>query len=76
MALCSVSISVNLGMKNGSAKNISSFRTAIRTAAKVARRKAFRKGLPVAISRNGKIIFVYKDNREVTAESATIIKSR
>jgi DNA integrity scanning protein DisA with diadenylate cyclase activity len=63
-------------MKNGSTTEISSFRTAIRTAARVARRRAFRKNLPVAISRNGKVVFVYKNNEEVTANSPAIIKSK
>jgi hypothetical protein len=63
-------------MKNGLTIGIVSFRAAIRTAAGVARRRAFRKGLPVAISRNGKVIFVYKDKREVAAGSSSIVKSK
>jgi hypothetical protein len=63
-------------MKNGSTIGIISLRAAIRTAAKVARRRAFRKGLPVAISRNGKVVFVYKDKREVAAGSSSIVKSK
>jgi hypothetical protein len=63
-------------MKKGSTADIISFRAAIRTAAKVARRRAFRKGLPVAISRNGKVIFVYKDKREASAGSSSIVKSK
>lgn len=59
-------------MKNGSATDLNSFRAAIRTAARVARTRAFRKGLPVAISKNGKVVFVYKDNREVVVRSSTI----
>jgi hypothetical protein len=62
-------------MKNGKT-HISSFRTAIRTAARVARRRAFRKGLPVAISRNGKVFFVYKDKREVIAPLSASVKSK
>ncbi|HKO81523.1 MAG TPA: hypothetical protein VJU78_14060 [Chitinophagaceae bacterium] len=52
-------------MKKDSVTNLSSFRAAIRTAARAARRKAFRKGQPVAISRNGKVVFVYKNKREI-----------
>jgi DNA integrity scanning protein DisA with diadenylate cyclase activity len=52
-------------MKNKSTTDLISFRAAIRTAARVARRRAFRKGLPIAISRNGKVILIYKDNSEV-----------
>lgn len=52
-------------MKNGSTTHLSSFRAAIRTAARAARRKAFRKGQPVAISKDGKVVFVYKNNQEV-----------
>lgn len=49
----------------------STLRNALKTAALAARRKAFRKGYPVAISRNGKVIFIYKDNTEVIVESPT-----
>ncbi len=63
-------------MKNGSTTDISSFRNAIRTAARVARRRAFRKGLPVAISKNGKVVFVYKNNHEEIANSSAIVKSK
>jgi hypothetical protein len=63
-------------MKKRLGADITSFRVAIRTAARVARRKAFRKGLPVAISRNGKVVFVYKDNSEITDNSPTTIKSK
>ena len=58
-------------MKNGSTTYLTSLRAAIRTAARVARRRAFRKGLPVAISKNGRVLFVYKDNREVVVHSYT-----
>ena len=58
-------------MKNGSTTDLTSLRDAIRTAARVARRRAFRKGLPVAISKNGRVLFVYKDNREVVVHSYT-----
>jgi DNA integrity scanning protein DisA with diadenylate cyclase activity len=63
-------------MKNKSTTDLISFRAAIRTAARVARRRAFRKGFPVAISKNGKVVFVYKDNREVIANSSVIVKSK
>ena len=63
-------------MKNGTVTNISSFRAAVRTAARVARRRAFRKGLPVAISKNGKVVFVYKNKEEVTANSSANAKSK
>ncbi len=63
-------------MKNGSTTYLTSFRAAIRTAAIVARRRAFRKGLPVAISRNGKVVFVYKNSEEVTANLSEIRKSK
>ncbi|MDZ4809675.1 MAG: hypothetical protein SGI96_15615 [Bacteroidota bacterium] len=62
-------------MKNEST-NLSSFRAAIRSAARVARRRAFRKGLPVAISKNGNVVFVYKDNREVIVKSSGKAKSK
>ena len=55
-------------MKYESTTDISSLRAAIRTAAKVARRRAFRKGLPIAISRDGKVILIYKDKREVVIQ--------
>lgn len=58
-------------MKNSSVNSLSSFRAAIKTASKAARRKAFRKGLPVAISRNGQIVLVYKD-REVIQVSKKV----
>lgn len=63
-------------MKKEFNTDITSFRVAIRTAARVARRRAFSKGLPVAISKNGKVVFVYKDKSEVTANSSIIIKSK
>lgn len=63
-------------MKNSSATDISSFRSAIRTAARAARRRAFRRGFPVAISKNGKVVFVYKDKREVTANSSATPKPK
>ena len=40
------------------------FKMVIRGAAKAARRKAFKKNLPVAISKDGEVFLVYKDNRE------------
>ena len=49
-------------------KNISLLQQAIRTAARAARRKAFRKGLPVAVSKNGKVVNIYKDKTEVTID--------
>lgn len=61
-------------MKNESINGIISFKAAVRTAAKAARRKAFRKGLPVAISKNGKVVFIYKDKREVLADLSSIVK--
>ncbi len=63
-------------MKNGLTSDLTSLRVAIRTAARVARRRAFRKGLPVAISKNGRVLFVYKDNREEEVNPSVIIKSR
>jgi len=48
-----------------------SLRDALRTASKSARRKAFKKGLPVAISKNGQIFFVYKNREEKIAPSST-----
>ena len=56
-------------MKKGTDTDISSFREAVKTVATAARKKAFRKGLPVAISKNGKVVFVYKDKKEVIADS-------
>jgi len=61
-------------MKNGSANSISSFRAAIRSAARAARKKAFRKGMPIAISRNGKVFIIYKDNTEIELSSPDRIK--
>lgn len=58
-------------MKSSSATHSTTLKAAIRTAAKSARLKAFRKGLPVAISRNGKVFFVYKGNKEIAAPSTT-----
>jgi hypothetical protein len=52
-------------MKKKSTTELISFRTVIRTAARVARRRAFSKGFPVAISKNGKVVLIYKDKREV-----------
>ena len=52
-------------MKKDLTTNIASFRASSKTAAKVARMRAFRKGLPVAISRDGKVFLVYKDNTEI-----------
>lgn len=63
-------------MKNGSTTDILSFKAAIRTVSKAARRNAFRKGLPVAISKNGKVVFVYKDKLEVAATSSSIINAK
>jgi len=51
-------------MKSNKA-NIPTLRAALRTASKAARLKAFRKGLPVAVSRGGKVVFIYKDNKEI-----------
>jgi hypothetical protein len=63
-------------MKNGLSAGTISFKAAVRTAARAARRRAFRKGLPVAISKNGKVVFVYKDKSEVAASSSlTAVKS-
>ncbi len=45
-----------------------SFKAAVKTVAQSARRSAFRKGLPVAISKDGKVVLVYKDNREEAAD--------
>lgn len=63
-------------MKSHSGENISSFRAALRTAARAARRKAFRKGLPIAISKNGKVFFVYKDRREVPLSKSAKINAK
>jgi len=63
-------------MKKGSSADVSSFRAVLRTAAKAARRKAFRKGLPIAVSKNGKVIFIYKGNREVIADSSAVRNSK
>lgn len=63
-------------MRKELSTDITSFRAAIRTAARVARRRAFRKGLPVAISKNGKVVFVFKDKSEIIANSSIIIKSK
>ena len=60
-------------MKNDSTTDILSFKAAIKTVSKAARRKAFRKGLPVAISKNGKVVFVFKDKREVAATNISSI---
>ena len=40
------------------------FKTAIKGATRFARLKAFRKNLPVAVSKNGEVYLVYKNNRE------------
>lgn len=50
--------------KNGANKVSNDFKAAIRGAAKAARSKAFRKNLPVAISKDGAVYLVYKDKRE------------
>lgn len=55
-------------MKKETTADILSFRAVVRTAARAARRRAFRKGFPVAISKNGKVLFVYKDKREEKAD--------
>ena len=57
-------------MKKNSITHLSSFRAALRTAARAARRKAFRKGQPIAISRNGKVVFIYKNNQEIEVQSS------
>jgi len=63
-------------MKRHPRENISSFRVALRTAARAARRKAFRKGFPIAISKNGKVFFVFKDNREVPLSKSRKINAK
>lgn len=55
-------------MIKNAATDIISFRAAVRTVSRAARRKAFRKGLPVAITKNGKVVFVYKDKSETTSD--------
>lgn len=61
-------------MKKQAATDIVSFKAAVRTIARAARRKAFRKGLPVAITKNGKVVFVYKDKSEATSDLSINIK--
>jgi len=63
-------------MKSKSSGSIASFRASIRTAARSARRKAFRKGLPVAISKNGKVIFVYRNNKESVVKPSFVGKPK
>ncbi len=62
-------------MKDATA-NKPTLRASLRTASRAARRKAFRKGLPIAVSKNGKVVFVYKDNREVIIHSPSVVKSK
>lgn len=50
--------------KNGANKISNDFKSALRGAAKAARRKAFRKNMPVAISKDGAVYLIYKDKRE------------
>lgn len=40
-----------------------SLKNALRTVARSARRQAFRKGLPIAVTRDQKVVFIYKDNK-------------
>jgi hypothetical protein len=61
-------------MKNTAANNLSSLRSAVRSASIAARRKAFRKGLPVGVSKNGKIFLLYKDKKEVLFSPSAKIK--
>ncbi len=49
---------------------------AIRIAARGARRKAFNRGFPVAVSKKGKVVLIYKDNREVNAYPSSTINSK
>ena len=62
-------------IKKAATDNIS-FRAAVRTVARAARRKAFRKGLPVAITKNGKVVFVYKDKSETTSDSSINVNTK
>jgi len=57
-------------MKTKAGNSAITFRAAIRGAASAARRKAFRNNMPVAITKNGKVVFIYKDKREVKQEDA------
>ncbi len=57
-------------MKTKTGNSAMTFRAAIRGAARAARRKAFRNNMPVAITKNGKVVFIYKDKREVKQEDA------
>lgn len=50
--------------KSVNRKTAKSFISAIKGAAKNARLKAFRKNMPVAVSKNGEVYLIYKNNRE------------
>ncbi len=63
-------------MKKTTTSELSSFRAAIKTATKAARQKSFRKGFPVAVSKNGKVVLIYKDNREELASKSPLLKSK
>lgn len=56
-------------MKKNPGNSLTSFRAALRSAARAARRTAFRKGKPIAVSKDGKVLIVYKDKKEVEFSS-------
>lgn len=62
-------------MKKASTHTLT-FRGAVKTAARSARLRAFRRGLPVAISRNGKVVLIYKNKREIIVSSSGASKSK
>lgn len=50
-------------MKRGINPNPISIKEVLKGATKVARRRAFRNNLPVAVSKNGNVVYIYKDKQ-------------
>ena len=55
-------------MKTKRQRLATTFKSAIAGLSRAARRKAFRNNQPVAVTKNGKVVLIYKNNKEKKLE--------